>query len=526
MPSPITNIIVVMLENRSYDNMLGWAYNLGTQPYTQAPAGQGGLLGLTGKETNPNPADPKGTIQISNSTETTNPASDPGEGFCDMAQQIFGLSAVPTTDPWTATTPPTPATMTMQGFTTNYAVVQPGADPGDCIAYFTPDQVPVTAFLAYNYAVCDQWYASVPCQTFTNRVFSICAAPAVHKPIIGSSYSLVNDMQYLTANAVFNNIADQPSIFCALDQAFPNSTPPNWKVYFFDYSISAITVPYVYQAAIGDKNVNVATYDDSDWGSKTPRPAIIGEPLGSIPPTFVTDLANGKLPKLSLIEPRYSTDVANSGYLPNSNHPGDSALLPFLPTHNDAIDVAQGESFLAEVYNALVGSSISDSFLLIVTYDEHGGMFDHMPPACNAASPGKTVPPAKDPGFGGDPSVEGFTFNYFGCRVPAIIVSPLIQAGTTISPPGSSPFDHTSIIKTVWDCFQLGSGSLTNRDAAAPSLMPFLCSTPCNTTGAYSGADGPAPAQARSSQPPIPRDKTPEEAEALFKVRLTKSLRS
>ncbi|HEU4710300.1 MAG TPA: alkaline phosphatase family protein [Pyrinomonadaceae bacterium] len=97
----ITNIIVVMLENRSYDNILGWLYNPSNQPpYNQAPAGQANLNGLTGNETNPSPEKGGDPIAVMNQSTTTDgktgksypgtavPLYDPGELFKDMAQQI------------------------------------------------------------------------------------------------------------------------------------------------------------------------------------------------------------------------------------------------------------------------------------------------------------------------------------------------------------------------------------------------------------------------------------------------------
>jgi hypothetical protein len=161
-------------------------------------------------------------------------------------------------------------------------------------------------------------------------MFAVCGAPPISRTaLFNDPFSMVNDLQYLTANAVevifpAAEYVDMPSVFQALDAAFPPTGPPgapNWKIYFFDYSIAAITAPYVYQAAIGAGNVNVATYDNSDWPVGTvPHPAIIGSPLGAVPSTFVDDLANRTLPKLSFIEPRYATDVAESSLPPNCNH--------------------------------------------------------------------------------------------------------------------------------------------------------------------------------------------------------------
>jgi phospholipase C len=542
MSSPITNIIVVMLENRSYDNILGWLYGSGNSaPYDQAPAGQTGLNGLTGSESNPGCTSGSNPITVYESPATAFPVDDPGESFFDMAQQVFGPVA-PSSNPYAPN--PIMPTMTMQGFTANYAATNPGIDCGDSMTYFTPAQVPVSAFLANNFAVCDQWFASVPCQTFTNRMFAVCGAPPISRTaLFKDPFSLVNDLQYLLANAVKVTLpaaeyVDMPSVFQALDVAYPPAQPPgvpNWKLYFFDYSIAAIIVPYVYKAAVGSGNANVATYDNSDWPVGTvPHPAIIGSPLGAVPNTFLDDLANGTLPKLSFIEPRYSTDVIASSLPPNSNHPGDASLLPkVLPGSIDPVDIANGETFLAEIYNALHKSSYWKSSLLIITYDEHGGMYDHVPPVGatppgaattpGAGTPPITIPPAHDVA---DSTADGFGFNYLGCRVPAIIVSPYIAPGTTIPPSGSTPFDHTSIIRTVWDIFGLPAGqSLTQRDAKAPSLSAYLTSSASNKTGPYPSsfsASGPKPG---AGQPANVRPKTPEEGQALFNARLTKSAR-
>ena len=98
-----------------------------------------------------------------------------------------------------------------------------------------------------------------------------------------------------------------------------------------------------------------------------------------------------------------------------------------------------------------------DQTLLIVTYDEHGGCYDHVPPPSGAIPPDQAI------------GEYGFDFTRFGVRVPAVLVSPLIAAGTVFRvPAGSMPLDHTSILKTVET--RWGLPSLTARDAAAPDV--------------------------------------------------------
>ena len=106
--------------------------------------------------------------------------------------------------------------------------------------------------------------------------------------------------------------------------------------------------------------------------------------------------------------------------------------------------------------------------MLVITYDEHGGCYDHVAPANNA------TPPDGE----GQPGQLGFRFNRFGIRVPTVLISPYIDPGAICRPAGYTPFDHTSVIATVQKCFDL-KGNLTRRDAAAPDLSCVLTlSTP------------------------------------------------
>ena len=503
MPT-IEHIVVVMLENRSFDNVLGW---------TQA--------GFPGTNSNPNPYDANTPIPAQNlSSQTIGgsgqvysgtmiPLLDPGELFCDMAEQILGENigdSVPTTPPYDTypPAPPPPPSPLMQGFTENYnSILGAGSanaenNVGDVMNYLTAEQLPVTAFLANNFAVCDQWHASVPSQTFVNRLFAFCAAPAI---IIGHSpFSAVNDKDYpfhLIELVPDSNVLELPTICSQLDLVL-GKKQTNWKVYFHDYSIAVLTIPYIAGKAQSESNANVSTFDGSDWGSATP-----GQ-LKAVPSTFVDDVTgvNGAtLPAFSFIEPRYSRTHAPNQLPPNSNHPGpgDYGISPHTDPSDPPIDAAGGELLLMQVYNLLQSSSYWDSTLLIITYDEHGGVFDHVAPptatppgTVNIGTPPMTIPPA---GISSglisskDKAAIGFGFTLYGCRVPAIIVSPLIEAGSTIAP-SSGVFDHSSIVATVWENFGLSNSpstvtSLTARDAGAPTLNAAL--TGSNPTGAFSG---------------------------------------
>jgi phospholipase C len=158
---------------------------------------------------------------------------------------------------------------------------------------------------------------------------------------------------------------------------------------------------------------------------------------------FVQAAAAGTLPAYSFIEPRYFPDLFGWN-IPNDEH----------PPHN----IAYGEQLIAAVYNAVRGGPAWEQTLLVITYDEHGGCYDHVVP-----------PPATPPD---DKTPDGFDFGYFGVRVPAVIISPYVPAKSIIRPIGLTPFDHTSIIATLRKLF--GIKPLTRRDEAAPDLVDAL----------------------------------------------------
>ncbi|MGH7153111.1 MAG: alkaline phosphatase family protein, partial [Acetobacteraceae bacterium] len=160
---------------------------------------------------------------------------------------------------------------------------------------------------------------------------------------------------------------------------------------------------------------------------------------------FAADAREGRLPAYSFIEPRYFAS-AISGAPPNDEH----------PPHN----LTYGEQLIGAVYQALRAGARWDRTLLLVIFDEHGGCYDHVPP-----------PPAISPG---PPYPDGFHFDRFGPRVPAVVASPWIPPGSVIRPQaGTPPFDHTSILATLHRAFSLGPKP-NPRVAAAPDLLTAL----------------------------------------------------
>ncbi|HEY6923981.1 MAG TPA: alkaline phosphatase family protein, partial [Steroidobacteraceae bacterium] len=334
MSAPIDHVVVLMLENRSFDCMLGRLY----------PAGPN-FDGLTLNESNTYGM----TYAVWNDKDMTEanaciPDPDPGEYFTDMNLQLF--------DPGRRSAGARP---TMFGFAKSYGTQKGGdwRDPGAVMHYFTPEQVPILSTLAKAYGVCDRWHASAPCQTWPNRFFA-------HT---GTSLGYVD-------NHAFRIPFEAPSL-----QGRLQDHGAAWRVYFHDMPQSLLLK-------------DIWPYAISHF-----------RPFGQ----FLADAHTGSLPNYSFIEPRYFANLFTN-HNPNDQH----------PPHN----ILYGEQLIAQVYNALRGSSCWSRTLFIITYDEHGGCYDHVPPP-DAVSP--------------DDSMENdydFQFDAYGVRVPAVIVSPYVPPGS------------------------------------------------------------------------------------------------
>jgi phospholipase C len=161
---------------------------------------------------------------------------------------------------------------------------------------------------------------------------------------------------------------------------------------------------------------------------------------------FFDDVKSGALADYSFIEPRY--DTGNNYLNGTSMHPLN--------------DIRKGEALVKQVYEALRNSPYWSDTMLIITFDEHGGFYDHQ-------SPPATVPTGDDSKYA-NPNYS-FLFDRLGVRVPGIVVSAYTGKGTIIGDdPGdaSTVFDHSSVLATVEKRF--GLEPLTNRDRAANTL--------------------------------------------------------
>jgi phospholipase C len=405
----VNHVVVLMLENRSFDHMLGYLY-----PGNISPSGQP-FEGLTGSESNPGtngPPVPVFKIEPTTPNAYLMPGADPGEGYMATNDQLFGSDTAPAS----GTAAAGQSYIKNYGYTlgwesksTGWPIV-PGTVEGDIMGCYTPEALPVLSGLAKGYAVCDRWFCSVPTETLPNRAFA-CAA---------TSQGHMDDKTHTFTS---------PTIFGLLDAA-----GQGWAIYGYDKEpLTKNTFTQISSAAA------------SHFGLFT---------------DFKAAATAGTLPAYTFLEPSWGT----AG---NSQHPN--------------YDVALGEQLIHDVYETLRGGPGWPQTLLVITYDEHGGCFDHVPPPWGA------VPPDASAGE------FGFGFDRFGPRVPTVLVSPLIATGTVFRvPAGGTPLDHTSVLKTVQQRWNLPS--LTARDKAAPGFGDVFTLTTPRTDDVLAGVTVPVSA--------------------------------
>lgn len=374
----LRHIVVLMMENRSFDHMLGSLQAVNPL-----------IDGLTGTESNPDttgalaPVKPQAKYQ-----SELDP--DPNHDFAPVHQQIFNGGAV----------------ATMQGFVASYFEQRRDVKHSRKIMhYFAREKLPVLSTLALEFAVFNRWFASIPGPTLCNRAFA-------H---YGTSFGHVG-MELFYSNQQFK------SIFERLNDGGRTS-----KLYYFDQSSSTLEVINLLQ----NQPQFFGTYDQ-----------------------FLADCRAGVLPDYAFVEPNYS------------DHDGPGGAIIASDQHPDH-HVLEGERFIASIYNAIRGNpALWETTALLVTYDEHGGIYDHVPPP--ACTPDGFVAQPKDTKTG-----MPFHFDRLGVRVPAVLISPWVPKGTVVD---GRVFEHASIPATATEWLLPGfdNAQRSPREAAAETFLDLL----------------------------------------------------
>lgn len=383
---PFQHLVVLMLENRSFDHMLGF---LRSPSYLIEGLDRSNLPTC-------DPSIGSTAVPPNDTARTVNDLNpDPAHDFLNVNVQIFGNKSANSTGQF------------MRGFVQDYAAVSNDpATASNVMKCFTPQTLPVLSTLARHYAVCDHWFSSVPGSTIPNRLFA-------HAASSGGSVTQDAILAPLKLKTIFEVMDD------------PNN-PYSYRIYTATAG-GSVLFSNLYLVHNQD---GFHAYDE-----------------------FRNDCAHGDLPAYTFIEPRYDDDVAN-GLFANSQHPD--------------FPVDEGEALIADVYSAIRNSPLWSTTLLLIVYDEHGGLFDHVPPP--ALTPNPSYPPVP-------PSINPcFQFDRLGVRVPAVFVSPLISQGTIIT----RQFDHCSIVATVRKLFCLDKSPFNWREAQAKTFDDVQNLTPAN----------------------------------------------
>jgi len=375
----LKHIVVLMMENRSFDHMLGSLK--ATNPM---------IDGLDGTQWNPDTQGNKVFVQpLAEFQSQLDP--DPDHAFPAVDRQIF------------AGDESAARVATMQGFVQSYYQQRNDIAHSEKILYYFPqDKLPVLTSLATNFAVFNRWFASIPGPTLCNRAFA-------H---YGTSFGQVGmNVFYPHGKSIYERLQDAGHTA---------------KLYYFDQQSSSLEVVNLLQ----HQPALFATYDQ-----------------------FLADCKSGTLSDYSFIEPNY-TD--------HDNDDGEQLACDQHPDHN----VQAGELYIASVYNAIRSNpALWASTALLVVYDEHGGIYDHVPP-----------PSCTPDGYSAGPASTGlnytFSFDRLGVRVPAILISPWIPKGSVVGT--DRVFEHASIPNTVTECF-LGSNTAgTKREQASQTFLDLL----------------------------------------------------
>jgi len=370
----IDHIVVLMLENRSFDHMLGYL----SLPPAKGGKGRTDIDGLTGNETND---DENGTqFPVQRMTSFTM-NGDPCHEWDCVEEQLKGNNA---------------------GFLRNYGKVV-ASNPEFILHYFTGADVPVFDHLAKDFCVCDRWFCSLPGPTQPNRAYALAGTSDSRKENINPKDLLLG--KGFEGRTIFEMLPAHVS----------------WK--FYSHDIASLRFFRKFSVSL-EPNIDKIT-------------------------KFFNDAKAGALPNVSFIDPDFG--IAVFAGPPNDDH----------PRH----DTRHCQNLVSDVYNALVESPNWSKTVLIVTYDEHGGFYDHV-------SPHAFTPADNDP-----------EFKKYGVRVPAFVISPWVGkevaygSSTHGLQQGEVIFDHTSILRTILRRFCTNGGSvpsMTARVDAANDLSALL----------------------------------------------------
>jgi len=369
----IKTLVIVLMENRSFDHMLGY---LSLPPYNRSE-----VEGLK--------ADPVWNQAVANEWK--------GQKYAPFHLKSLEVTADPPHERGPIAVQ-LGATITddypLNGFVANFATAEKTIDPEHppaVMGYYTPEEIPITHFFAQNYGICDHWFSPLPASTQPNRLMAM------------AGFSVID------GNTGFLGFPSQKLVYDWLTEH-----GVRWRVYHDGmpfFTLMKRWIPEILASRDGGE-------EEEEGGShfRSLRQLVVD----------VQEEDPKSFPEVIFIEPKYS-DAPPAGH-GRDDHPPAA--------------ISGGQAFLWEVYLALTSKPERwANTAMVVTYDEHGGFFDHVQPAqvvTNAPNGSDYVP-----------------FVSTGLRVPSMIVSPFVSSGSVFK----GTLDHTSILKFIGTKFNQGSYS-------------------------------------------------------------------
>ena len=400
--SNIDHIIVLTMENRSFDHMLGYL----SLPYDKGGMNRSDVDGLKGGEFNICNGRMARPFRLPYGDTVFSPG--PSNSFESTAVAINGGR--------------------MDGFAQAHADAYGNTMAHRVMGYHSYDNVPTYDALAREFAICHRWFCSFPGETFPNRFFELSGRPNID-PWGMWDYYTDSPLPFLFTESIFDHLSQQGV---------------SWR--YFEHSPCQLRL---FERYTFDSE-NAVSFNDPEYG-------------------FANLALSGALPSVSFIDPHFK-DFPPGGFC-----------------DEPPSDIRNSQKFIDDLVGIVRASPNWEKTLLIITYDEHGGFYDHVPPP-NAAQVSPELPKTT------------------GLRVPTFVVSPWIKRGsvfghdgTVIRPPvnenelarpgisnDSLHFDHTSILKTIARRFlSQNPPYMGARYAAAHDLSEVLSTVMEKNTGQF-----------------------------------------
>jgi phospholipase C len=403
----IEHIVVLVMENRSFDHYLGY---LGLEGYRDERGAEIDGLRATMKNTDARTGKDHRVHLLQDPRFRPGPKHE----FTNVAGQLSPYSPG--------------GEAGNQGFVNDYGAVRGATNPGDVMGYYDKTTLAAYDTLVRNFTVCDRWFSAIPGPTLPNRSFLM----AGHSQGATTNPAMIEMFALHRIITIFDHLSERDV---------------KWAYYYHDVPILRLFKQFTFTVG----------------------------PIQHVS-RFHEAVKRNALPPVSWIDPNFT--LQGAVHLPdggNDDHPPS--------------DIRNGQNLVARVYDTLrANPEVWRKTLLLVTYDEHGGFFDHVPPP---------VRPDRAPL--GKPN-----FHRFGVRVPAFVVSPWAPRGVI----HKGELEHTSIIKTILDRFwEPGQApSMGERVNSAPSLRSLLTETRPREDAPTELGPIPVPPSEALAEPPEPSD--------------------